>query len=560
MQAELVFNMSFNVIGGLGIFLMGMKHMSEGMQAVAGHRLRKLISAVTTNRLLAVFVGIFVTCVIQSSSVTSVMVIGFVNAGLMNLMQAIGVIFGANVGTTITGWILAIKIGKYGLPILGIAAIVFLFSRNDRARYMGMAIMGIGMVFFGLELMSNGFKPIRQIPEFLAWFHRFHADTYGGVIKCALVGSLLTAIVQSSSATLGITMGLAATGVIGFESAAALVLGQNVGTTITAYLASLGATTNAKRAAYAHIVFNVLGVIWITAVFQQYINLIKGILPFDPAIMVMNDGVATFPHAMAAIALVHTGFNVANTIIFLPFMGVIARLIIRLVPEKEMKEIPHLTYLDVRGVDSPVLGIAQSRKELVIMSKCTDKMLTAVREVLASGKPNEKIESRIFQREEILDNMQKEITLFLSQLVAGQVSHDVTEEAQKQLRIADEYESISDYVASVLKMIIKLRKNGLFLSAEGLEEILDLHDHVVAYVNKISEAVSADSIDIMSYAHSAGGRIHSLMKIYRKRHLERLTKEQVTPLSSLVFTDILAAYRRIKDHALNIAEAQSGDK
>lgn len=552
--------MGFNVVGGLGIFLLGMKHMSEGMQAVAGNRLRKLISSVTDNRILAVFVGMFVTCMIQSSSVTTVMAVGFVNAGLMTLMQAIGVIFGANIGTTITGWILAVKIGKYGLPILGISALLFLFSRNERARYLGMTVMGIGMVFFGLELMSSGFKPIREVPEFLAWFQKFQADSYLGVLKCALAGCVLTAIVQSSSATLGITMGLAATGVIGFETAGALVLGENIGTTITAYLASLGATTNAKRAAYAHIIFNVLGVLWITAVFQQYIGLIKDVMPVAPSTMVMQDGVATYPHVMAGIALVHSGFNVTNTLIFLPFMGVIARLITRLVPDREIKETPHLEFLDVRFVDAPALGVVQSRKELVVMSQSVDKMLAGVRSILESKTGDEKTERKIFQREEILDNVQKEVTVFLSRLLAGQVSHDVTEEAQKQLRIADEYESVSDYVASVLKMIIKLRKNRLEMSEEGLHEILNLHDHVVKYFARISEAVNTDSRDILTYAHSEGSRIHSLMKIYRKQHLQRLTEEQVTPLSSLVFTDMLTAYRRMKDHGLNIAEAQSGEK
>jgi len=560
MDTSLILDMLFKVIGGLGIFLLGMKNMSEGMQAVAGNRMRKLISSVTDKRLFAIFVGVGVTCLVQSSSVTTVMVVGFVNAGLMNLMQAIGVIFGANIGTTITGWILAVKIGKYGLPILGIAALFFLFSRNERMRYTGMTIMGIGMVFFGLQLMSSGFKPIREVPEFLAWFQRFQADTYFGVLKCAFAGCVLTAIVQSSSATLGITMGLAATGVIGFETAGALVLGENIGTTITAYLASLGANTNAKRAAYAHIIFNVLGVIWITALFQQYIGLIKDFLPIAPSTVVMKDGLTTYPHMYAAIAMVHTGFNVTNTLIFIPFMGLMARFITKIVPEKGVKEAPHLTYLDFRLVDAPALGVVQSKKEIGEMASAVDKMFHCLQEIIQSGKPNEKLERMIFRREEILDNVQKEITVFLSQLVSGQVTHDVTEEVQKQLRMADEYESVSDYITSVLKMLIKLRKNELSVTDEEVKEILNLHEHVTNYMLRISEAVEADSQDILSYAHSEGNRIHSLMKIYRKQHLRQLSEEHANPLSSLVFTDILAAYRRMKDHALNIAEAQVGEK
>jgi len=265
----------FQVCGGLGIFLLGMKNMSEGMQAVAGERLRRMIGAVTNNRLLACGVGTLVTCIIQSSSVTTVMVVGMVNASIMNLLQAIGVILGANIGTTITGWILVIKISKYGLPLLGASSFFYLFSKRDSIRFFFMFLMGLGMVFFGLELMTQGFAPIKEMPGFIAWFHRFHPDTYFDVWKCVLVGAALTAIVQSSSATLGITMALALTGTIDYRTAAALILGENIGTTITAVLASLGAATNARRAAYAHVAFNVIGVCWITAIFTPYTNMVS---------------------------------------------------------------------------------------------------------------------------------------------------------------------------------------------------------------------------------------------------------------------------------------------
>jgi len=561
MNAAFLIKLFFTVLGGLGIFLLGMKHMSEGMQAVAGARLRKWIGSVTDNRLMAVTVGVLVTCVVQSSSITTVMVVGFVNAGLMNLMQAVGVILGANIGTTITGWILAIKIGKYGLYIIGVFALIFLFSRRERLRFTGMAIMGTGMLFFGLELMSEGFKPLRGMPEFVEWFHAFQADTYFGVIKCALVGCLLTAVIQSSSATLGITMGLASTGVIHFETAAALVLGENIGTTITAFLASLGTGTNARRAAYAHITFNVLGVLWITALFPYYLDLIRAVLHTNPNASVLGaDGLATYPHVVPAIALVHTGFNVSNTLLFLPLMGVLTRVITRLVPDKEAKETPHLTYLDFHLVDGPGLAVVQSRKEVVVMAEVVEKMFVGLREMIESQDGNETVESKIFQREDRLDIIQKEITVFLSQVVAAQVTHDIAEEAQNQLRLADEYESISDYITGVLKKKIKLRKNELKLTDEGRTEILNLHDHVAGYVNRISLAVRQDSKDIMIFAHSEGARIHSLMKLYRKQHLERLAREQVNPLASLVFTDMLNDYRRMKDHALNVAESQSGGR
>ena len=247
MDYKVLLGIASTVVGGLGIFMLGMKYMSDGLQATAGDRLRRLISLVTDNRFLAVGIGTLVTCIVQSSSVTTVMCVGFVNSGFMTLHQAFGVTLGANIGTTITGWILVVKIGKYGLPLLGIAALVHLFCKRERLHYLALLAMGIGMIFFGLELMSEGFKPLSKLPEFREWFHAFEADTYLGVMKCALVGCILTCIVQSSSATLGITIGMATVGLIPFHTAAALVLGENIGTTITAIIASLGATTNARQ-------------------------------------------------------------------------------------------------------------------------------------------------------------------------------------------------------------------------------------------------------------------------------------------------------------------------
>ncbi|MBU0678696.1 MAG: Na/Pi cotransporter family protein [Verrucomicrobia bacterium] len=552
--------MIFDLIGGLGIFLFGMKNMSEGLQAVAGTRLRKMISVVTDNRLLAVGVGLFITCVVQSSSVTTVMVVGLVNSGFMTLMQAIGVIFGANIGTTITGWILTLKIGKYGLPMLGVAAFFFLFSKNERVRYTGMVFMGIGMIFFGLELMSGGLKPIRSIPEFAHWFARFQADSYFGVLKCALVGCLLTMIVQSSSATLGITMGLAKTGVIGFETAAALVLGENIGTTITAYLASLGASTNAKRAAYSHAVFNILGVAWITAIFPIYIGVIRKVVGHDPGVMVLAEGVETFPYILAGIALVHTGFNVTNTILFIPLLRPLAWLVTKIAPDKGTKETPHLTYLDIRMLDTPNFGLAQSKKELVFMGESIQLMMDKLREVLQQEKPNEELKRKIFHREDILDNVQKEITVFLGQLMSGRVTHSSIEEARIQLRAADELESISDYITNVMKMYLKLRKNKLEISEEGLKEILNLHDAVRDYLDMVIASIKEPPTDIVSRAHSRGDDVTRLMKEYRRHHLSRLAEEKIPPLKSLIYMDMLNAYRRIRDHGLNVAEALGGEK
>ena len=556
---------TLSVLGGLGIFLLGMKHMSEGLQAVSGDRLRKIINVATNNRFLAVVMGMLVTMLVQSSSVTTVMVVGFVNSAIMNLMQAIGVILGANIGTTITGWILVLNIGKWGLPILGIAAFFFLFSKNERVRYIGMTIMGIGMVFYGLELMKNGFKPLRSHEEFNAWFHAFQATSYPGIIKCAMVGMVLTMIVQSSSATLGITIGLAATGVIEFQTAAALVMGENIGTTVTALLASIGTTTNAKRAAYAHFFFNVIGTAWFIALFPFAIRGLSSLIasrtgfnPLDINIDSMDE--KEYGHVITAgIALTHTTFNVANVIIFLPFVGLLAKFVTWLAPEKKTKEASHLTYLDVRMLDTPSLGIIQSQGQLNFMADSVEDMMVQL-EACLKNEGTTKLEGKIFQREEILDNVQKEIFLFLSNMVSGQVPHEVTGIAHKQMRIADEYESLSDYIANVLKAIKKMEQNNLPINEPARLNLLNLHDRVAAYITKIDKFMKDDNTDHLPWATSEGAAISELMKEIRAEHIARLQQEEVSPFFSLAYTDMLNFYRRMKDHALNIAEVVSGEK
>ncbi len=622
----------FQVCGGLGIFLLGMKNMSEGMQAVAGERLRKMIGAITNNRLMASGVGALVTCVIQSSSVTTVMVVGMVNASIMTLTQAIGVILGANIGTTITGWILVVKIGKYGLPLLGIATFFYLFSKKDVIRFIAMFLVGLGMVFFGLQLMKHGFAPIKELPGFEAWFHKFQPDTYFGVLKCVAVGAVLTAIVQSSSATLGITMALALTGAINFHTAAALILGENIGTTITALLASLGAYTNAKRAAYAHVIFNIIGVFWITLLFVPYTNLIDRIITKTQvcdisAIVVLEESDPTvtgyaehyeisekslyftdsegqrinnageilgqedsfvmaadfkqsveehkltdmplytthgieYPFTQSAIAFTHSGFNIANTLLFLPFVGLLSRFLMWLVPDKKKAEVPHLTYLNIRMLDTPAIAIEQSYKELIKMGVMVKDMLTNLKPFLSNDKTSNDAAQVIFKQENDLDVIQKEVAEFIGEIMTGSIPHELMQEASGQLRIADELESISDYIQGLLKLRLKVQDTGQKFSEGGLKDLAKLHDKVAQYIDLIAEGLerSNDTPEYFSEMQIKGLAVTNLMKECRSRHLTRVGKAEVSPLMSLIYTDMLTAYRRIKDHAFNIAEVLIGEK
>jgi phosphate:Na+ symporter len=556
-------SLALTVIGGLGIFLLGMKNMSEGLQAIAGSGLRKLISKVTTKRLLAVGMGTLVTMLVQSSTITTVMVVGFVNSGFMTLSQAIGVIMGANIGTTITGWILALSIGKYGLPMLGVGAFGYLFARRERLRFAFMAGMGLGMVFFGLELMKDGFAMIKELPEFEAWFARFGTDTYGGVLKCAAVGCVLTFLVQSSSATLGITIGLASIGVIPFTTAAALVLGENIGTTITAWLASIGATTNARRAAYFHVLFNLIGVAWITAIFPYYMQLIEWLLSLSliQALAGVEGDANGMPSITVRIAAVHTGFNVINTMAFFPFAGLMGRALERFVPQKVHKEKPHLTTLDVRMLDTPVMGIEQSRVEVLRMADGCNKMMRWLGELSEQqGDPDRKLTQKLFHREEVLDTIQDEIVSFLSDLLAANLPHDVIGEGRRQLRMADEFESISDYVASILKFQIKLHDQGYSLTEPMRKMQKRLHEVVAAYVQMIVEGCVQRNSAVVTKANTMRGEIKHLVRTLRNEHLQQMTDEKIPPFVNVAFTSALNSYVRVSDHALNVAEALAGTK
>jgi len=558
-ELAILTKMIFTLIGGLGIFLLGMKSMSDGMQAVAGSRLRGLISLATNNRFSATGVGLVVTCVVQSSSITTVMVIGFVNSGVMQLTQALGVIMGANIGTTITGWILVLKIGKYGLPILGAAAIIYLFSKGDRVRFWAMVIMGIGMIFFGLELMKDACSLIKEHPSFESWFQSFQANDYFGVLGCALIGCMLTVMVQSSSATLGITISLASQGVISYPTAAALVLGENIGTTITAYLASLGATTNARRAAYFHIIFNLAGVLWITAIFHWYIELVQYLVDDDVTKVIVVNGKPTYD-TTATIAATHSIFNITNTLLFLPFLPVFVKLLERFVPAKAYKEKPHLTDLDVRILDTPLLAIEQSQKEIEKMGDGCAKMMDWLKTLYKQEDRDRSLGERLHHRERVLDSVHDELAVFITSLLSGNVPHATAEEARLQLRMADEYESVSDYLANLEKFDRKLRDVELRFTKSQRKDLVELHELLQQHLEMVNDSLKQRNTDVMTKLETIGKRIRDLLKTLRHKHLEDLSSGNIQPQVSVAYLAALNAYARVRDHSRNIAEAVSGEK
>lgn len=533
-------NIIFNVIGGLGIFLYGMENMSGGMQKLAGKRLKKILAALTTNRIMAVLIGIFVTMLVQSSSVSTVMTIGFVNASLLTLKQALGVILGANIGTTVTGWLLVLNIGKYGLPITGAAAIAYVFFRSDKARTRSLTVMGLGLIFLGLDLMSNGLKPIRSMPEFIELFKLFNADTYFGAVKVACIGALITGIVQSSAATLGITITLAVQGLIDYPTAVALVLGENVGTTITAFLASLGATTNAKRAAYAHTIINMLGVIWVTSIFPFYIKFLGHIVDVENNI--------TF-----GIATAHTMFNVLNVFLFIPFTGPLSAFLTKIVKDSGKSD-EKVTKLDKLMVGTPSLIVGQTKVEVLAMAQNIKEMMFALEETYAK---NEMISdaklSRLQKMEDNLDLYQKEITDVNFLILNKDLTDSMREETRKNLEVCDEYETISDYLMRIGKSIRKIQDHDIQINDKARKTLFDLNENIEILFREINMAFETKDKERFIKSIKKANEITEKFRQARSFHLENV-KEGSSAVFSTSYMDILNHYRRIRDHIFNIIE------
>jgi len=418
MSALLSQELIFGLLGGIGLFLFGMKTMSEGLQKIAGARMRQILAALTNNRIIGTLVGIAVTAIIQSSSATTVMVVGFVNAGLMSLMQAIGVVLGANIGTTVTAQLIAFKITKYALPAIGIGAGLKLFAKQKKYVYIGEIILGFGILFFGLTTMKHAFDPLKASEEFRQLFLLVGDYKLLGV----LIGALLTVVVQSSSATIGITLALATSGLISFEASVALILGENIGTTITANLAAIGTNLAAKRTAFAHFLFNTLGTVVILLLFPFYLKFISAMTPGDADFMIQSQAQADSfsasigdkPYIARHVANTHTMFNIVNTIIFLPLIGILAKistLIIR--GEDEVGEL-QVKFIDNRVLNTPPIAIGQARRETLRMAEITLEMLQESCQLLEDG--NLKRIPALEKREEMVDFLQKEITDFLVQL------------------------------------------------------------------------------------------------------------------------------------------------
>lgn len=545
------FTIIYTLLGGLGIFFFGMKFMSDGLQAVAGDVIRKIINSITANRFMAVGVGLLVTCIVQSSSVTTVMTVGFVNAGLMNLTQAIGVIFGANIGTTITGWIISIKVEKYGLLLVGLGFIPGLFSKSEKWQHIGRAVLGIGLVFIGLQTMSSAFVPLRDNQAFLDSIAYFSGEHYGAYIASIMMGCLLTMIVQSSSAMLGITMALATSGVIPYHTAVSLVLGENIGTTITAILASVGATVNAKRAARAHACFNLFGVLVMLTWLPYYFELVNSLIPQD-ARFVAPDG--SQPYMAPHIALAHTLFNVTATLVFLPFINQLAKFVTKITPDKAEKEVPHLLVLGDPMNMLPAASMAQAESELIKMKDVIERMYKLNREFWEAESYDPKKLAKIIDYERITDNIHKEITVFLCYVMEKPMSHHQSTQIQAMIKIADELESVADYIErlATYRERFKAQDN---LEGESRTEFFQFMQDIWEFFALVGAGLENGEALDMTRIESKSHELQLSADSMREKHLDRISKGNYLPVTALTYSDMVVALRKIRAHSYLMAGA-----
>lgn len=523
---------AFSTLGGLGLFLFGIQIMASGMQKAAGDRFRRILEVLTNNPVMGVFTGIVVTILVQSSSTASVMVVGFANAGLMNLSQAISVIIGANIGTTVTAQIISFKIGVIAYPAIGIGSLLNFFGRRRFQRYLGQTVLGFGLLFLGMTTMSSGMSPLRDLEAFHTMLMQFSVYPILGII----CGAIFTALVQSSSAATGVIIALTMQDLIPFHSAVPLILGTNIGTSITAILASIGANTAARRAAVAHVLFNVIGVCLALIILR----------PFSDLIM---QTAATVPRQVAN---THTAFNVLNTIIFVIFLKYFTRLVCFIIPGEDEKIEFGPKYLDPRILKTPAVAIGGAKQELLRMANIAREMLGESIQVFL--KNDLKKIKHIEQMEDLVDGLEKEINVYLAELSQHSLSKEQSKMVGHMMSAANDLERIGDHAENITQLSEIKTEERLPFSETALAEIEALYHKVDGMLEKAISAYEHDDHELARQIVSEDDEVDEQEKILRKRHIERINTKKCYPSSGVIYLDMLSNLERVADHANNIAD------
>jgi len=523
----------FGVLGGLGLFIYGLWQMSEGLHKISGERMRRILHNITGSPLKGILVGAGITSLIQSSSATTVMVVGFVNAGLMSIVQALGVILGANIGTTITAQLIAFKLTDYALPIIGLGMLIIFLAKKKTHKYVGEFLLGFGILFLGLSILTTVVKPLGQYPAFKNFFISFSQNPILGVLTAAVV----TAIVQSSSVTTGMVLSLSIAGLIDLRAALPLVLGCNIGTCATALIASVGTGISARRAAAAHITFNLIGVL----IFLPFLNI------FQKMVML------TSANPVRQIANAHTLFNVINVVIFLPFIPLFAILLKRIIKGEEEEEIEYLPkYLERHLVNTPPIAIEAAIKEIIRTLQLTQKMVDIAMNSFLNG--DAKSLEKITRREEAVDSLREAITKYLVELMQQELSEEESRKIPPLIHAINDVERIGDHAENLRDLAEQKIDGGLSFSDMANQEIKNMYDEINNMIICSVKALSSD-IDEAKVVLEKECQINTLRDRLKHSHTRRLENGVCNVLSGIIFLDIISNLEKIGDHLTNVAQA-----
>ncbi|MFH1359844.1 MAG: Na/Pi cotransporter family protein [Candidatus Omnitrophota bacterium] len=538
----------FLLIGGVGFFFFGMRTMSEGLKKVAGERLKSILNMVTKVPLVGVLVGAAVTCIIQSSGATSVMVVGFVNAGLLTLKQAISVVIGANIGTTMTAWLVSFmalfKITQYALPCVGIGFVMSTFGKTKRIKSWGEVILGFGILFIGLSYMKEAFEPLKDSQRAKDIFVMFSTNPLLGI----LVGIIFTFLLHSSSATIAITQVLAYNGLISFSSTIPLILGDNIGSTTTAQLAAIGTNLTARRTAMAHTVFNVIGVTYM--LFFVYTGW------FAKAVEFVIPGGITQKNIMFHIAVAHSMFNVVNTAIFLPLIGWLEKVAIWLVPKRKGAIELGPQYLEKHLLDTPPLAMQQARNEVRYMLSVAAKSVTHAIECFMNN--DEKDLDKVAQYERITDNLQSEITQYVIELSQRELASEESQEIPVLIHNVNDIERVGDHSTNIAELAEAKIDEKIVFSPEAIKELNMMSHELQEMLKETEEALKQNDPMIAQNILKREERINEYQIRFKESHIDRLNHGVCVLSSNFTFLDFIDNLEKIADHLTNIAQGVIG--
>ena len=528
---------AFHFLGGLGLFLYSIKTMGDGLQQAAGDRLRYYIDKYTSNPFFGILVGIGMTALIQSSSGVTVITVGLVSAGLLTLRQAIGIVMGANIGTTVTSFIIGFKLGDYALPMLFLGAVCLFFTKNRSINNIGRIIFGVGGIFFALNLMSGAMEPLKDLQVFKDYMVELSKNPILGV----LVGTGLTLLIQASSATIGILQNLYASNLIDLQGALPVLFGDNIGTTITAIIASLGANIAAKRVAAAHVTFNVIGTV-ICIIF---------LVPFTGLIQWFESFLNLAPEM--TIAFAHGTFNITNTIIQFPFIGALAFLVTKLIPgEDEVVKYEPL-YLDEQLIkQAPSIALGNAKKELLHLGNYAAKAFDLSYDYIINS--NEKVAEKGHKTEEAINTIDEKLTRYLISLSGEALSQKESEVLTNILDSSRDLERIGDHAEALLNLNDYLQRKNVQFSEAALEELAEIYLKTSEFVKDALESVENNDLEQAQALIKRHEDINNMERVLRKTHIKRLNNGECSTQAGVNFIDIISHYTRVSDHAMNLAE------